>query len=423
MATMSNGYQQMVLTNILPNGVFFLLPFENQDSVQLKEISHQMSMEFSSASSRTFSPEPGAYCCALSKADSSWYRAIVKELEDESHCCVFFPDYGNEEIVPVERMRQAEDKYFHLPFLSQPCVLGDFVPRGNQWTPNLINVFQKTALNQSFFAHYHGFSDKTFSSLHTTPQEVSLYQKIGGGSNDSVTDALIKLGYGFPTIPSLLCPISTPLESHVSYSISPLDFWLQLDANSVLFENIHHQLNQKMKGQLTPLPLQALYPSVGCLVCINGNLCRAKIVSMADKTTCAVLLVDSGETCSLPSTQLFSLLPEFFHMSAQATRCALYGVYPPDSPQKVNAMIERFKQLVTGASLTANFVTKDLDIHAVLLTDVTNGYLVSDQLISEGLAQSQDTSVSQVTYITLEPCNKENVLVTAIETPAKMWYM
>jgi len=422
MASMSNGYQQMVLTNILPNGVFFLLPIENQDSIQLKEISHQMSMEFSSASSRTFSPEPGAYCCALSKADSSWYRAIVKELEDESHCCVYFPDYGNEEIVPVERMRRAEDKYFHLPFLSQPCVLGDFVPRGNQWTPNLISVFQKTALNQCFFAHYHGFSDKSFLSLHTTPQEVSLYQKTGGGSNDSVTDALIKLGYGFPTIPNLLCPISTPLESHVSYSVSPLDFWLQLDANSVLFENIHHQLNQKMKGQLKPLPLQALYPNVGCLVCINGNLCRAKIVSVKDKTTCAVLLVDSGETCfSLPSTQLFSLLPEFFHMSAQATRCALYGVYPPDSPQKLDAMIERFKQLVTGASLTANFVTKDLDIHAVLLTDVTNGYLVSDQLISEGLAQSQDTSVSQVTYISLEPGNKENVLVTAIETPTKMW--
>ncbi|XP_065890672.1 maternal protein tudor-like [Dysidea avara] len=419
MASMA-GYKQVVLTNILPNGIFFLLPIENQDSMQLKEISHQMHTEFSSSSSRTYSPEPGAYCCALSKADSSWYRAIVKELEDETHCCVLFPDYGNEEIVPVERMRRAEDKYFHLPFLSQPCVLGDFVSRGNQWTPNLISVFQKTALNQPFFAHYHGFSDKTFPPLHATPQEVSLYQATGG-SNDSVTDALIKLGYGFPTIPSLLCPISIPLESHVSYSVSPLDFWLQLDANSVLFENIHQQLNQKMKGQLTPLPLQALYPNVGCVVCINGNLCRAKIVSVTDKTTCAVLLVDSGETCSFPSTQLFSLLPEFFHMSAQATKCALYGVYPPDPPHKVNAMIERFKQLVTGASLTANFVTKDLDIHAVLLTDVTNGYLISDQLISEGLAQSQGTSVSQVTYITLESGNKENVLVTAIETPARMW--
>jgi len=420
MASMVNGYCQVVLTNILPNGVFFLLPAENQDSVQLKEISDQMSTEFSSASSRTFSPEPGAYCCALSKADSSWYRAVVKELEDESHCCVFFPDYGNEEIVPVERMRRAEDKYFHLPFLSQACVLGDFVPRGNQWTPNLISVFQKTALNQSFYAHYHGFSDKTFSPLHAAPQEVSLYQG-NSSSNDSVTDALIKLGYGFPTIPSLLCPLSISLESRVSYSVSPLDFWLRLDANAVLFDNIHHQLNQKMKGQLTPLPLQALYPSVGCLVCINGNLCRAKIISVTGKTACNVLLVDSGETCSLPTTQLFSLLPEFFHMSAQATKCALYGVYPPDTPQKVNSMIERFKQLVSGASLTADFVAKDLDIHSVVLKDATNGYLISNQLISEGLAQSQDTSVSKVRYIALKPGDKENILVTAVETPAKMW--
>lgn len=416
---MANGYKEVILTNILPNGLFFLMPCENQQSPELTNITYQMGATFSSASSRTYSPEPGAYCCAYSKADGNWYRAVVKEMLDDSHCCVIYPDYGNEEVVPVERMRQREDIFFQYPFLSQTCFLGDFVPRDNQWTQNLISVFQKMALNQKFYACYHGLADEVFSPLNTTPHEVSLYQH--PGSTDSVTDILIKLGYGFPTIPSLLCPTSVPMECRVCNCQAPLDFWLQLDANTVFIDNLHHQMNQKKQNYFKVLPQQALYPGVGCMVLIKENFFRAKIISNIDKNMFTVLLVDSGEVCSLPSNQLYSLLPEFYHLSAQATKCALYGVCLPESPQKINALISRFKQLVSGVNLTANFYMKAPGVHLVLLTDVATGVLISDQLISEGLAISQDGTVSRVTYITLDCGDKENVLVTAVESPTMIW--
>lgn len=418
--SMANGYKEVVLTSILSNGVFFLMPCENQQPPELMDITYQMGTMFSSVSSRTYSPEPGAYCCAFSKADSRWYRAVVKEMLDESHCCVIYPDYGNEEVVPVERMRQREDIFFQYPFLSQACILGDFVPLNNQWTTNLINVFQKMALNQKFFACFHGFTDEVFSPLNTPPHEVSLYQNIG--NTNSVTDILIQLGYGFPSIPNLLCPTSVPMECHVCYCQAPLDFWLQLDANAVLFENFQHQMNQKKAGNVKPLPQQAHYPGVGCIVSVKEKLFRAKIINInGQKKMSTILLVDSGETLTLPTKQLLPLPPEFYRLSAQAAKCALYGICFPESPQKINALSNRFQELVTGVTLTANFFVKISGVHSVLLTDVASGILISDQLISEGLAISQDGTVSQVTYITLECGDKENILVTAVETPAVIW--
>ena len=417
--SMANGYKEVILTSILPNGVFFLMPCENQQSPELRDITYQMGTTFSSSSSRTYSPEPGAYCCAFSKADGIWYRAVVKEMMDDSHCSVIYPDYGNEEVVPVERMRQQEDVFFQYPFLSQTCILGDFVPRNNQWMPNLINVFQKMALNNKFYACFHGYADETYPPLKTTPHEVSLYQNIG--NTDSVTDMLIKLGYGFPSIPSLLCPTSVPMECHVCYTQPPLHFWLQLDANTIFIENLRHQMNSKKPGYLKSLSQQAYYPGVGCMVSVKEDFCRAKIISINNQKMCTVLLVDSGETCTLSANQLYSLLPEFYHLSAQATKCALYGVSLPDSPQKINALSNRFQQLVNGVTLAANFFVKTSGLHLVLLTNVASGILISDQLISEGLAISQDGTVSQVNYITLECGDKENVLVTAVETPTTIW--
>ena len=417
--SMANGYKEVILTRILPNGVFFLMPCEKQESSEIIDITFKMGTTFSSSSSRTYSPEPGAYCCAFSKADGIWYRAVVKEMVDDSHCCVIYPDYGNEEVVPVERMREREDVFFQYPFISQTCILGDFAPRNNQWTPNLISVFQKMALHQKFYACYHGFADEAYPPLNITPHEVSLYQNIG--NTDSVTDMLIKLGYGFPSIPSLLCPTSVPMECHVCYSQPLLDFWLQLDANTILTENLHHQMNQKKPGSLTLLSQQACYPGVGCMVFIKEKLFRARIIDCTNQKACKVLLVDSGEIRTLPFNQLYSILPEFYHLSAQATKCALYGVSLPDSPQKIKSLNTRFQQLVNGVSLTANFFMKNSDVHLVLLTNISSGVLISDQLISEGLAISQDGTTSRLDYTTLECGDKENVLVTAIESPTTIW--
>ena len=420
--SMTNGCEEVILTSILPNGVFFLMPCKNQQSPELRDITYQMGAAFSSSSSRTYSPEPGAYCCAFSKADGVWYRAVVKEMMDDSHCSVIYPDYGNEEVVPVERMRQREDAFFQYPFLSQTCILGDFVPRDNHWTPILTSVFQKMALNNKFYACFHGYADKTYPPLKTAPQEVSLYQNIGNqniGNADSVTDVLIKLGYGFPSIPSLLCPTSVPMECRVCCLQPPLHFWLQLEANSIFFDNLRHQIKTKKLANLKSLSSLAHYPGVGCMVPVEEDICRGKILNI-DNKMCTVLLVDSGETCTLPINQLYSILPEFYHFSAQATKCALYGVSLPDSPQKINAL-SRFKQLIDGVTLAANFFVKTSDVHLVLLTNVTTGILISHQLISEGLAISQDGTVSQVDYIALECGDKENVLVTAVETPTTIW--
>lgn len=75
-------------------------------------------------------PHLGQMCVAKYSDDNQWYRALVKDVGDDlKNVRVFFIDYGNEEIVPVNgNLLILNEKFRQHPPMAIRCCLNDIKP-------------------------------------------------------------------------------------------------------------------------------------------------------------------------------------------------------------------------------------------------------------------------------------------------------
>jgi hypothetical protein len=75
-------------------------------------------------------PHLGQMCVAKYSDDNQWYRALVKDVADDlKNVRVFFIDYGNEEIVPVNgNLLILNEKFRQHPPMAIRCCLNDIKP-------------------------------------------------------------------------------------------------------------------------------------------------------------------------------------------------------------------------------------------------------------------------------------------------------
>nr|XP_029132761.1 tudor domain-containing protein 6-like isoform X1 [Labrus bergylta] len=55
--------------------------------------------------------------------DSSWYRAVVKEIHSNAMALVEFVDFGNTTILPVSKIGRLQNSFLQLPMYSTHCML------------------------------------------------------------------------------------------------------------------------------------------------------------------------------------------------------------------------------------------------------------------------------------------------------------
>lgn len=68
---------------------------------------------------------PGDLVQAEFPDDSSWYRAVVREVHDNSMSLVEFVDFGNTATIPVSKMGRLDKYFLQFPALSTHCMLSD----------------------------------------------------------------------------------------------------------------------------------------------------------------------------------------------------------------------------------------------------------------------------------------------------------
>ncbi|XP_041661051.1 tudor domain-containing 6 isoform X2 [Cheilinus undulatus] len=66
---------------------------------------------------------PGDLVQAEFAEDSSWYRAVVKEVHSNTVALVEFVDFGNTAVLPVSKMARLEKSFLQLPMYSTHCML------------------------------------------------------------------------------------------------------------------------------------------------------------------------------------------------------------------------------------------------------------------------------------------------------------
>lgn len=63
------------------------------------------------------------FCLCVSLGDGRWYRALVEESTSNETFKVQFVDYGNSEVVTLDKLRQISSTFLKLPFQAIQCWL------------------------------------------------------------------------------------------------------------------------------------------------------------------------------------------------------------------------------------------------------------------------------------------------------------
>ncbi|XP_027041695.1 tudor domain-containing protein 7-like [Pocillopora damicornis] len=90
----------------------------------------------------------GMFCCAQFKEDDAWYRARITEMKtqgDTPQANVIYVDFGNNEILPVSRLRMLRKEHAELPMIAVLCALDGALPTGGgkNWSTASIERFQE----------------------------------------------------------------------------------------------------------------------------------------------------------------------------------------------------------------------------------------------------------------------------------------
>ncbi|XP_047429037.1 tudor domain-containing 6 isoform X2 [Mugil cephalus] len=75
---------------------------------------------------------PGDLVQVVFAEDSSWYRAVVKEIHDNTMALIEFVDFGNTAVTPISKIGRLQQSFLELPIYSTHCMLSDAAAIGKE---------------------------------------------------------------------------------------------------------------------------------------------------------------------------------------------------------------------------------------------------------------------------------------------------
>uniref|UniRef100_A0A3B4TSE8 Tudor domain containing 6 n=2 Tax=Seriola dumerili TaxID=41447 RepID=A0A3B4TSE8_SERDU len=88
---------------------------------------------------------PGDLVQAEFADDSSWYRAVVREIRGNAMALVEFIDFGNTAMTPISKIGRLHESFLQLPMYSTHCMLSDAATLGKEemFDPEVLSAFKE----------------------------------------------------------------------------------------------------------------------------------------------------------------------------------------------------------------------------------------------------------------------------------------
>ena len=312
----------------------------------------------------------GSIYLAKYEEDDNWYRARLLSKDGE-RSSVLFIDFGNTETVPVRNIIDGHRKYLGIPPQSSRLALADLRPSSNlEWSADEVSQLKEKLTYATFSC------EVLHPGAPGCAPSVRLLDK--SQSAPRVVDGLLSAGVGRPYDNGSFAQPSPALRQlkagcdhhvYVVYSDSPVDFWIQLAAETDVLDSLHARL-ESLLGSAEPVHLDPSQIDVGltCLACYCGDSYYRAVVSDVYPTErkCRVTFIDYGNS-NVVAFELMRQLPSEFVLfpPAFAIHCALSG----DAINSVdmNALLE-------SQTIGARVVSMLPDgTHVVRLSEVSAG--------------------------------------------------
>uniref|UniRef100_A0A1X7T6L7 Tudor domain-containing protein n=1 Tax=Amphimedon queenslandica TaxID=400682 RepID=A0A1X7T6L7_AMPQE len=91
-------------------------------------------------------------CCARFNNDGYWYRATILEHSQPDVVQIRYVDYGNNDFVPLNAIRQPKPHYLALPAQCIECRLANICPPGSTWSKRACRILVEMTKDKAIAA-------------------------------------------------------------------------------------------------------------------------------------------------------------------------------------------------------------------------------------------------------------------------------
>ncbi|XP_022267852.2 tudor domain-containing protein 1 isoform X4, partial [Canis lupus familiaris] len=328
-----------------------VLEYMNQLSRSFKETYANMTQE------EDYIPVKGEVCVAKYTVDQTWNRVIIQEIDMlQKKAQVLYIDYGNEEIIPINRIHQLNRNIGLFPPCAIKCFVASVIPAEGNWSNECVKTIKSLLMEQYCSIK---IVDILKEEVVTFAVDVML-----PSSGKLLDDVLIEMGYGLKPkaqnskkqsadpndledvgkmtaenkivvdrsdlIPKVLTlNVGDEFCGVVAHIQTPEDFFCQQLQSGHKLAELQASLSEYC-GQVSPR--SDFYPTIGDICCArfseDDQWYRASVLAYASEQSVLVGYVDYGNFEILSLTRLCPITPKLLELPMQAIKCVLAGVKP-----------------------------------------------------------------------------------------------
>ncbi|XP_010022335.1 PREDICTED: tudor domain-containing protein 15-like [Nestor notabilis] len=336
--------------------------------------------------------------CAAKRQNGKWYRGVIKQFLPD-HVEVWFMDFGNTEAVPSSCIQKLKVEFMALPMISFPCALSCFGSQDETVIKTQLKELTQALIGQtSVCVRVDLFNDiKCLYYITLQNQTLGIPAKQSENLNEAAASCVSLLETKITSIAvnyqlcyerynslknctenkytkTCLPERDISLSSHcervemkinsfhtafVVYVINPSNFWIQTCEYQYEFQtltkNIAATYNQCGADEMV---LKNPEPGMVCCARYSKDMhyYRGVVIEVLN-VDITVYFLDFGNTDTVPSYDVKTLLPEFSSLPALAMCCALAFTFPVDDVW-VKKEIDFFKDTVFNKPLLLHVVGK-----------------------------------------------------------------
>ncbi|XP_059112147.1 tudor domain-containing protein 1 isoform X3 [Peromyscus eremicus] len=339
----SNFYVQLYSSEVLE--------YMNQLSTSLKETYAD------TVPKDGYLPVKGEVCVAKYTVDQTWNRAIIQGIDVlQKKAQVLYIDYGNEEVIPIDRIHPLNKSSDLFPPSAIKCFVAGVIPAEGEWSEACVASVKALFLEQ--------YCSVTIMDVLEEGVLTCAVDVVIESSGKQLDHVLVEMGYGVrpdeqnakkqsvdqstpedvgrvtpenkividrnALIPKILTlKVGDEFCGVVAHIQTPEDFFCQQLQSGHKLAELQESLSEYC-GQMTPR--SDFYPTIGDVCCAqfseDDQWYRASVLAYASEESVLVGYVDYGNFEILSLKRLCPIIPKLLDLPMQALNCVLAGVKP-----------------------------------------------------------------------------------------------
>ncbi|KAM4524090.1 tudor domain-containing protein 1 [Odontesthes bonariensis] len=338
-------------------GRFFLLVQSPELLENLQVISTELQKTYSSSSVIPYVPCVGEVCAIQFSFDMNWYRGLVQTLTaDQKMANVLYIDFGNEENVPVDKIRPLAAQIQPFYPCAMECQIAGVAPVSGNWSEkcciavrlllagktltvklvetqeisrvHAVDILLSAGKHLSTFLLEEGYALKETVNAAPTEQDICAMLNASLENFRCLSDGKDDNSWAQPPEP-LEQAVGDQLSVLVTLFQSPNNLIVQKVENAGIVQDLQLKLREHCSQVAAP---QNFRPAPGTVCCAqfseDKQWYRAKVLAYSSEERVCVGYVDFGNSEDVDLRHLRPISDSLLAPPMQALPCSLAGVQP-----------------------------------------------------------------------------------------------